>query len=78
VGLKVIAIKNDEKSLKPYRVRWEGHPRHVLGSFDSLQEAIAFAARQRLDRRYYVTKGRQIVWPKGFKPRSASRPIQSD
>jgi len=56
---------------KRFRVQWEGDAVNVLGSFDTLDEAIAFAHGQRRDRRHYVHDRNQIVWPEGLNRNAA-------
>jgi hypothetical protein len=61
---KRIKIGGDPSPHKRYRVSRDGEPEEVLGSFDSLNEAVAYVARLRKDRHYIVRDhGRKIVWP---------------
>ena len=54
---------------KRFRVYWEGDQGTVLGSFNTLDEAKAFIPKlKRSDHKHYVRDGREVVWPKGFKP----------
>jgi len=53
---------------KAYAIEWEGEPRVIIASLDTLDEAIeAIMSRTvpglRLDRHYVVRHAGRVVWP---------------